>query len=59
MCQGSGSSKGHRRSLSKYFLVGEVNIWSTMSYWQHLGIVIMGVMIGLSLRTLRQVRRRK
>jgi hypothetical protein len=36
-----------------------MNIWSTMSYWQHLGIVILGIMIGLSLRALRQAHRRK
>jgi uncharacterized protein (DUF983 family) len=33
-----------------------MNIWSSMSFWQHLGIVILGIMIGLSLRALRQAR---
>ena len=36
-----------------------MNIWSTMSYWQHLGIVILGTMIGLSLRALRQARNKR
>jgi len=27
--------------------------WSSMSYWQHFGIVILGIMIGLLLRALR------
>ena len=29
-----------------------VNLWSSMSYWQHLGIVILGIMIDISLRAL-------
>ena len=33
--------------------------WSSMTYWQHLGIVILGIMIGLSLRALRQARRKR
>jgi len=33
--------------------------WSSMSYWQHLGIVILGIMIGLALRALRQVRKKR
>lgn len=34
-------------------------VWSAMSNWQHLGIVILGVMIGLSLRALRQTRSKR
>jgi hypothetical protein len=33
--------------------------WSSMSDWQHLGIVILGIMIGFSVRALRQVRRKR
>jgi hypothetical protein len=33
--------------------------WASISYWQHLGIVALGLMIGLSLRALRQARWRK
>ena len=36
-----------------------MNIWSTMSYWQHLGIAILVIMIGLSLRAVRQSSRKK
>ena len=36
-----------------------VDAWSSMSYWQHLGILILGIMIGLSLRAFRQMRRRR
>lgn len=36
-----------------------VSIWSSMSYWQELGIVILGIMIGLSLRAMRQVRNKR
>jgi uncharacterized membrane protein YoaK (UPF0700 family) len=36
-----------------------VNAWSTMSYWQHLGIIVLGIMIGLSLRSLRQTRKKR
>ena len=30
--------------------------WSSMSYWQHLGTVILGIIFGLSLRALRKAR---
>lgn len=30
-----------------------VSAWSSMSFWQQLGVVILGVMIGLALRALR------
>jgi hypothetical protein len=33
--------------------------WSSMSFWQHLGIVILGITIGLSLRALRQARNKR
>jgi hypothetical protein len=33
--------------------------WSSMTIWQHLGIVILGIAVGLSLRALRQVRSRR
>jgi hypothetical protein len=33
--------------------------WSAMSFWQHLGILIVGNMIGLSLRALRQMRNKR
>jgi hypothetical protein len=36
-----------------------VAAWSAMSYWQHLGTVILGIMIGLSLRALRQGRNKR
>ena len=36
-----------------------VSIWSSMSYWQHLGTVILGVMVGLSLRALLQMRNQR
>jgi hypothetical protein len=36
-----------------------VSVWSSMSYWQHLGIIILGIMIGLSLRALRQARNKR
>lgn len=33
--------------------------WSSMSYWQHLGIFILGTMIGLSIRALRRARKKR
>jgi len=33
--------------------------WSSMSYWQHLGIFILGIMIGLSLRAIRQTGKKR
>jgi phosphatidylserine synthase len=36
-----------------------VSVWSSMSFWQQLGIIILGVMIGLSLRALRQARNKR
>jgi len=33
--------------------------WSSMSYWQHLGIIILGIMIGLSLRAQWQARKQR
>jgi len=36
-----------------------VSIWSSMTYWQHLGIVILGIMVGLSLRALGQTRNQR
>jgi hypothetical protein len=36
-----------------------VSAWSSMSYWQHLGIVILGIMVGLSLRALQQMRKKR
>jgi Mn2+/Fe2+ NRAMP family transporter len=33
--------------------------WSSMSFWQHFAIVILGIVIGLSLRALRQARKRR
>lgn len=36
-----------------------VAAWSSMSFWQHLGILILGIMIGLSLRVLRQMRNKR
>lgn len=36
-----------------------VSVWSSMSLWQQLGIVILGLMIGLSLRAFRQTGNRR
>jgi hypothetical protein len=36
-----------------------VTAWASMSYWQHLGIVILGIMIGLSLWALRESRKKR
>lgn len=36
-----------------------VNLWSTVSYWQHLGTLILGSMAGLSLRALLQMHVKK
>jgi hypothetical protein len=33
--------------------------WSSMSYWQQFGIVILGIMISLSLRALRPSRKKR
>src|ERR1700678_2608162 len=33
--------------------------WASMSYWQHLGIVILGILIGVSLRALREMRNKR
>jgi hypothetical protein len=33
--------------------------WSTMATWQHLGILFLGVMVGISLRALRQTQNKR
>jgi len=34
-----------------------VNAWSSMTVWQHLGVVILGIVMGLSLWAIRQTRK--
>jgi len=34
-----------------------VEAWSSMSFWQHLRIVILGIMVGMLLRAVRQARK--
>ncbi|MGA2654008.1 MAG: hypothetical protein ABSF28_26100 [Terracidiphilus sp.] len=36
-----------------------VSAWTSMTYWQHLGILILGIMIGLSARALRQAGKKR